>query len=913
VDGALVGRGGALFVVGDAGLGKTSVLEHACRFALSREVLVGLGRGDVMEASLPFGLLSQALVGLGGEGVLRQDLLGSSVEDDRAAQSYRVLRWMERLATAPVLVALDDLHWSDADSLALVSYLCRRMSSVPVGLIATLRPWPPGPYELAMGLAGQGFGTVERLAALSEDAAGGLLAERVGRRPADETVRQCCAMSAGNPLLLEQLAEAVRRGEDIARSAGPGHRPASEELLLARFAGLPEPGMRCAQAASVLGTRFVPAVAAEVAKLGESEADLALDALGRSGLIRETAEHEVEFVHPLFRQALYEDLGAGMRGRLHERAFSVLANRGMDAEAAEHAVRANLVGNLDAIAVLERAGRAARRAGATDAAARRFQAAVDLAGDRARPELLLGLGEALSAVGCLADALAVFGRVLGDPELIVELRVEGLWMLARTLHVTGAHDQAARRFGEAIDLAESYDHGLAVEILLEFAMATWMTAGPARSLPLARRAREIAGDCDRAIRMSAAAIWGYVAIQTGDPGGIEVLAAAALPLERDLAANAPGAANPWGPLASWAFGLALLERLDEADRLLLTARSAAERLGAPQSVAMHSITHAYVLARQGRLAEALELLGAVRDLCDLVPLAEASAALGHAYVLLYMGRLAESGAWCEKGEAIARLRGEWHALVFLLEVRAHRRLREGHPAEACDHYAELEAIMSRTGLSDPSVPPWGRHAVAAYVAAGRLDDASRVIGWLDRHAEPLPCRWPRIAAECGRGRLAEHHGDHGAAEVHFRAAMLLHDQIDMPVEKVETLLDYGAYLRRSGRPALARPLLHDAVELAEACGARWLVDLAGQELAVAGGRRRRRAEQPDGLTGQERRVAGLAAAGRTNGDIGRELHLSVSTIETHLEHIYAKLNIHSRRELMMAARIDANVAEARKS
>ncbi len=121
----------------------------------------------------------------------------------------------------------------------------------------------------------------------------------------------------------------------------------------------------------------------------------------------------------------------------------------------------------------------------------------------------------------------------------------------------------------------------------------------------------------------------------------------------------------------------------------------------------------------------------------------------------------------------------------------------------------------------------------------------------------------------------------------------------LPLEYVETLLAYGGFLRRNGQPARARPLLARAVEVAETAGADWLADLSRTELRVAGGRRRR--GSPGTLTAQEERVAGLVATGATNAEIARQLYLSLSTVETHLERIYLKLGIHSRHKLIAMA------------
>jgi DNA-binding CsgD family transcriptional regulator len=97
---------------------------------------------------------------------------------------------------------------------------------------------------------------------------------------------------------------------------------------------------------------------------------------------------------------------------------------------------------------------------------------------------------------------------------------------------------------------------------------------------------------------------------------------------------------------------------------------------------------------------------------------------------------------------------------------------------------------------------------------------------------------------------------------------------------------------------VARPVLADAVQRADTIGARWLARRGKEELAVAGGRRRRRRMDVDELSPQERRVARLAVAGLSSAEIAGELSVSVNTIHTHLRRIYAKWEVHSRRELM---------------
>jgi DNA-binding NarL/FixJ family response regulator len=127
---------------------------------------------------------------------------------------------------------------------------------------------------------------------------------------------------------------------------------------------------------------------------------------------------------------------------------------------------------------------------------------------------------------------------------------------------------------------------------------------------------------------------------------------------------------------------------------------------------------------------------------------------------------------------------------------------------------------------------------------------------------------------------------------------VLHQQVELPVEYIETLLGYGSFLRRRGQVMQARPHLAQALELADKCEATWLADQAREELAIAGGRRHRAKEDPTQLTAQEQRVARLAAAGQSNKAIAAQLFLSTKTIEYHLAQVYTKLGITSRRQLM---------------
>ncbi len=518
--------------------------------------------------------------------------------------------------------------------------------------------------------------------------------------------------------------------------------------------------------------------------------------------------------------------------------------------------------------------------------------------------LLLARAEALLAGGSAGRAVGVYQGLLSGPELAASARVEALWMLGRALAMTGSHDRAYAAFTEAADVAEAGDPATAVEVLLNASFTSMLTSGPVRALPIARRARELAGSLDGGLRIRADAEWGEVALQAGDPAGMAAAEAVAPWLVPGWDADASGPAGGWGLMNAFAYSALLVERLAEADRAFAMVREAADRANAPEAISMLAVGHGYALTRMGRLDQALAAVQLGYSMVEVVPLMASWAGVGIAYIQLYRGRLDESAAWCERVEANATARGELNALLFLWDVLGHRRLREGAVAQACELYARLEATVHQMGIGEPCLPAWARHAVSAYLAGGRPDDAERVLAWLDQATRRLPCRFPRIAAATGRAQLAELRGNRADAEEHFRAAMALHGEVDLPLEHAETLLAYGEFLRRSGRLTAARPVLARAAGVADVAGAAWLADLARAELKVVGGRRRRRAA-PGALSAQEARVAALAATGASNAQIARQLYLSVNTVETHLVRIYAKLGVHTRYELIAKA-IDAS-------
>ena len=890
--GARAGQGRALLFVGEAGLGKTAVLDHAVRGATA-DMDVGLARGEPMEGALAFGLATQALRALPRSRAVGLGAPSGVKVAEPAAPYHRLLRWLEARTDRPLLLALDDLHWSDTDSLQLFAFAMRRLARLPVAVVGTLRPWPTGADAVVRDLVAGGHADLLRLDPLSEPSSRALLADRSGETINDADAQRSWALCQGNPLLVEQLALALAQGDGV-----PASSALQEQLLLARFAGLDEAGLLCARAASVLGATFRPEIAAELAGLQGREIDSALDGLCRSGVVVECGDAALRFAHPLFAQALYDDLPAPVRRRHHARAFSTLAARGLDGEASEHAIRAELVGDEHAVSVLERAGRAALAAGAVVTAAHDFQAAVRFSGDHAAPLLLLALAEALTGSGRMQEAAGVCRRLLDGDELAWPDRLETLRMLGRAHYLTGAAGHGDAAFAEAAELAVSHDPARAIRPLLDRTLSAWLAGGPALALPYSQRARELARDADPALREAADASWGHVALEAGDPEGLAATAPLARYLDEGVGTQVLDAAElvwPWASIYMFAQNAVHAERYDDAERALTLARTVVERAGAANALATVAIYIANLAIRRGRLEEALAEAVRATEFADLTPGVMPYAELVRADALAWMGRFDESRRCCDVAETHAS--EQWFVRLWLAHVRGMLALWQGDAA-ASDLLLSAERITHAAGIREPCHMHWAGHAITAHLAAGRPDDAVRVIAWLEDCARPLPCRWPAIVATLGRAQLAAHAGDAVAAEPQFAAALAMHADIELPLHRLEALLAYGGFLRRAGRSVQARPRLLEALRLAEASGAGWLMQTAALELRLAGGKRRRGNEARDGLTAAQRRVAELAAAGHSNAEIARQLYLSVNTVQTHLKHIYSKLGINSRRELM---------------
>jgi DNA-binding NarL/FixJ family response regulator len=133
---------------------------------------------------------------------------------------------------------------------------------------------------------------------------------------------------------------------------------------------------------------------------------------------------------------------------------------------------------------------------------------------------------------------------------------------------------------------------------------------------------------------------------------------------------------------------------------------------------------------------------------------------------------------------------------------------------------------------------------------------------------------------------------------HLQQAVHVLDGAPTALERARALVDVGAALRRGRQRVASREVLRTGWELAQRCGAFGLANRAREELVITGARPRQEIRLGvNALTPSELRVAGMADEGKSNKEIAQALFITMRTVETHLTHVFQKLDISSRRQL----------------
>ncbi|MGE3138230.1 MAG: AAA family ATPase [Thermoleophilia bacterium] len=900
--GAAAGRPGIAVVEGPAGIGKSRLIAELRACARGHGLRELTARGGELEREFPFGVVRQLLEpALAPAGARERLLTGAaaaarpvfeSVEsppaDDRGDVTFAALHglfWLtaDLAEEGPLLVVVDDLHWCDRPSLRFLAYLARRLDGLPVLLALGLRSADPGTDPALVGeLAGAPEAVPIRPGPLGPDGVAALAGARLGGEPDPAFADACLEATGGNPLLLGQLLLALADdgvapgadGLDAVRRARPR---AASRTVLARLRRLPPDAAAVARALAVLGDGAGLPVLAALAGMDEARAAAAAEALARAEILR--AEPPLGFAHPLVRDAVYHELPPGSRELHHAEAARVLADAGAPAEqVATQLLAAPRRGDPWAADVLAAAAASARHRGAADSAVAHLARALEEPpppGRRGPLRLELGLAAAAVDGPLAARHLAVaLGELPG-----ARARAVAASALARCLLFTAPPDEAVavarRAAAEAPPELDDLRHGLeaAAVLGLTFGAETGADGPPAWD----RVPRPAEGPGARAL--AAVAAWDH-ALTGGQAGPC-----AALALDALAGGGLVAVGDDVG--AGTAVAVLVLAERDEALDALDAMEAEGFRHGSHFAVNTSHYFRGGAWLGRGELADAeaslrraMEIAGLWGDVTwEVAELAR---------VLVERGDLPGARALLDGAVTHAPRSVPAHGLR---RARLALLLAEGRAQEALAVADEYAAHLGR--IVNPAFAPWRSLTALALDGDGRTAEAVALAG-----EELAPARRWGAPGTVGRSLrvLGTLEREEGLDHLHEAVALL--EASPARLEQARALLALGSALRRSGRRRDARPPLLRALELADRCGAPRVAETARTELYAAGARPRTPAlAGAEALTASERRVAALAAEGRTNKEIAQALFVTLKTVEVHLSHAYRKLGIASRREL----------------
>ena len=883
VDDLVDGTAGCLLVEGPAGIGKSRLIVEAARLATAAQVRVLSARGSQLERSFGFGAVRQLFEPCTSDPVARATLLGGAASvatpvfeevagaDAVDSGGFAVLHGLYWLTvnlatTGPLVLCVDDIQWCDSASLRYLAYLVKRLEGLPVLVVLGLRTGERHPDDaLLADLALDQSVTVLRPAPLSPAAAATLVQERLGEG-ADAFVDACHRMTSGNPLLLRQLLRALAdegvrpdvSHVDTVRAVGSR---AVSSLVTLRLRRMPSAVTAAARAVAVLGDAAdLPTVAA-LAQQPEAEMATALDILSRSEIL--TDDRHLTFVHPLVRDAVYDDLPVGERALHHDRAAQVLLAQGATPEqVAVHVLRAPRRGSAATVQLLRAAAGTAISRGASDAAAGLLRRALEepVSGPD-RPRVLVELGrvethvDGPSGVAHLCDAY----DALEDPGERARLAID----IART-HVFVSPPGVATTFARAAAAAlpDALDDERQGLIALQ-RIAGYMHGLPADSYR-AGPAPVVSGDGDGA-RMLAATL-AYELLREGqDLAGAVRLARFALEGDRLLAIDS-------GLL--WVVAATVLLVADDDvgdfwDRALARAH-ATGGLFAALSV---NIWRGFTQWRRGQLDDALQSLADATEQQRVWGISGATATYAAAFtlgVLTDLGDLDAAAACLDESRALPWV-GDGGRLMR--DSAARLLLELGRPAEALD---VLTAPATYSPVANPAWAPWRGLQARALAALGRADEAVA----LAQDEVDLQRSWGAPTALGPSLRvLGELRGGDGTADLREAVEILTGTRAVLEQARAQLALGRSAGTAR----AEAVDLLRSAHVTARACGAR----LVARDAASALARRGESAADVDGvparITSRQRRVIELAATGLDVNEVAQRLFLTPGTVRAALE------------------------------
>lgn len=889
------GRPGVCVIRGEAGVGKTILLEYVTTRA-RRDVRVVRVQGieadmELAWASLhqlctPFLASARALPAPQRDALLVAFGMTAGDPPDGYMVGLAALTLLTLAAEArPVLVVVDDAQWLDHASLQALEFVARRLVAEPIAIVVTTLQ--PDGEEVLYGLPQL------RVTGLDDNDAGMLLESSVDGRLDPRVRDRIVAETRGNPLALTELA----RGRSASELAYGLEQPGTDSVAggvvedyLRRVAALPPQArtLLLLAAAEPVGDPDVLLRAANHLGIAYEESGADTDGLIDLGEV-------VRFRHSLARSAVYRAASLAERRAAHS-TLAAATDPVLDPDRrAWHAALACPGPDEEVAAELERAADRARQRGGIAAEAVMQERAAALTPDpRQRGRRALAAAEAHLSAAAPARAKEIAAIADLCPLAPVD-RARADRLRARMLFAANRRDEAAQLLLDAANRFAAEGSVLAREAYLEAISATVFAgridgAYGARAVAIASRA---SGAPPSASAASDLLLEGAVMLLAEGPEkGIPALSRALEPLMNED-----------------------INSRDEAMRWLITSPIALEsfihqgwNMRAADALSARAVRIARDIGALGMLPPALTLSAGVqihygdfdaakRAIEEADAIAAATGQARHRYAALILA------AWRGDRETAQEIITQAESTAVERDETSILGLTAYAQSILCNglgRYREA-SLAARAGIGRDGYTFTGRllaEQVDAAVRCGLFAEAKMSCDRLAELAGAADTGWSRGVLARSRAWLTE---DGAEAQWLFQTAIdeLNHDGVT--VEVARTHLVYGEWLRRQRRRADAREHLRRAHGMFDAMGALSFAESARRELRAAGERApsRERISAPL-LTPQEAQVASLAVAGLTNPLIAAELFLSPHTVEWHLRNIYRKLDINSRRHLSSA-------------
>jgi DNA-binding CsgD family transcriptional regulator len=870
----------ALELVGEAGIGKTTVWQAAVRRGDELGLPVLSARPAESESRLSFAGLTDLLV------TVPPDVLGTLPAPQAEALDVALLRvgvsrppgrrlvgtallsvLRELTSGGPVLVAVDDAQWLDPPSASALEFALRRLDDRPVRLIVSRRADASRPDFVGTRLRRLELGPLS-VAALQR-----IVSERLGVTFSRPTLVRLADASRGNAFFALEIARLLALG-DMQPTAGRLPVPDDLRSLAAdRVSSLPAVTRDALLRAAALAHPDITAV--DIRALAPAE---------EAGLVSIGADGVITFTHPLFASAVYGSASARARADVHR----ALADVVDDAEQrARHLALASTVPDATTARALESAAQTARARGAPDAAAELVELALQLTptGSTSLTSLRLELADHLYLAGDFQRAAEVLEELVETlPE--GDARARALLSLAEIDYWRHGESAAVRLEERA--LRDAADPLLRARLLASIAMHA-ATRDLPRAAEAARGSLEILGahaDADPALIATALSARVRADLFLGH--GLDRDAAArAFELE---AAGPPAAVDARVPfkLGQW---LRYVDDFAGARGYLELAERAALDEGDESSLANILLNRTLLECWSGNWSVAAALGDRTHELFRLTGISADASNVWRAYVDAHYGRVdAVRAAALQAGgvrEPIERML--WERALGLAELAA------GDARAAAPHLAAAVEALAETGFREPAVWRLDGDAVEGALGVADLERAQALVAEFEASAARSQIPWSlAVSARC-RALLLAAEGEPERAEALLERALVDHERCPMPFELARTLLAYGQVMRRLKQKRRARDALSRAVAVFDELGAEpWALRARDEH------RRTAARAAPEELTATELQIARLAASGLTNDAIAAAAFVSRKTVEANLGRAYRKLGIRSRAQLSRA-------------